>query len=579
VAHATADATADSVRSTMLLKSGAAPWVEVGSRLRAPRGGSVEVLGEGDRLLAASGVPADRRTDLRRTERTLANDPECLRCHGDDGPVLGRVVVHQSTETADRLVGRTRLGVAIAGLAALVLGVLVTRLILRRHLGRPLATLVEGARAIGAGEVGRHIELEDETELSELANVLDESSHRLAETLELVERQRDDFERLYRFTDQVSRAVQPRERRRRAVELATRFLGAECTLVRGSLSEDGAVSRGTVTLRGEDGYEDHPFRIETDRVEGLPTYLADFVRRWIRGEFDREEAVRERWVIGHPLRVRDRSVGLLLLPAPTGEEGEDTPPPEPGLVRALCGNIAVALEFSDLQNELVSRERLAAIGETVAGLAHCLKNILNGLRAGQYVVDRAVDQGNPEKLATGWRVAKAGIQQVERLTQDMLYYVKERPPQREPVDPNAIVDEVVTLLFEAGEEKGVNVHAEPADDLGEIALDRLAIFRALLNLATNAIDACLESEEGESVVLRTRREGDDLILEVEDDGVGMSEEVQAQLFRRFFSTKAGRGTGLGLPVVRKIAEEHGGRVEMASTPGEGTTFRLRLPVG
>ena len=110
-----------------------------------------------------------------------------------------------------------------------------------------------------------------------------------------------------------------------------------------------------------------------------------------------------------------------------------------------------------------------------------------------------------------------------------------------------------------------------------IPYDRDTIYRAILNLVTNAIDACTESESGDSVVVRTRSETDRIVLTVEDNGIGMSEEIRSRLFRRFFSTKAGKGTGLGLPVVRKIVEEHGGNVEVESEPGHGSAFHLYLP--
>jgi signal transduction histidine kinase len=96
---------------------------------------------------------------------------------------------------------------------------------------------------------------------------------------------------------------------------------------------------------------------------------------------------------------------------------------------------------------------------------------------------------------------------------------------------------------------------------------------------TNAIDACTESETGDRVALRSRIAApDEIVLTVEDNGVGMSEEIQSMLFARFFSTKPTSGTGLGLSVTRKIAEEHGGRLEFESEPGKGSAFHLHLPL-
>jgi signal transduction histidine kinase len=231
-----------------------------------------------------------------------------------------------------------------------------------------------------------------------------------------------------------------------------------------------------------------------------------------------------------------------------------------------------------LQQELVQRERLAAVGETVAGLSHCLKNTLNGLRAGQYVIDRAVELNDREKLRKGWRVMKSGVAQVERLTFDMLYYIKEREPELQPTNLNQVAQEVIDLLRESAKAQGVDLRAELDPAMGEEALDRTLVYRAIVNLATNAIDACTDSESGDLVVLKSRVAGpDEIVLTVEDNGVGMSEETRSKLFTRFFSTKASRGTGLGLSVVKKIAEEHGGSLEVESEPGRGSAFHIHLP--
>jgi len=253
--------------------------------------------------------------------------------------------------------------------------------------------------------------------------------------------------------------------------------------------------------------------------------------------------------------------------------------PERGEFTVLADTLNTSTaRLAALQEELVQQERLAAVGETVAGLAHCLKNALNGLRGGQYVIDRAVELGDAERLRKGWRVMKSGVAQVEGLTFDMLYYIKERQPDRKPTDLNQVIQQIVDLLLESAKGQGVDLRADLDPGIGEEALDRTLIYRAVLNLATNAIDACTESESGNLVVLESRLAGpDEIVVTVEDNGVGMSEEIQSRLFTRFFSTKATRGTGLGLSVVKKIAEEHGGSVAVQSEPGRGSVFQIHLP--
>ena len=200
-------------------------------------------------------------------------------------------------------------------------------------------------------------------ELSVLAEALNASQARLAGLVRRTERQRDEFETLYHFTDQLSRAVRPEERRLRAVDLATQFLGAECVLVQAEYLREARTGAGTITLRGTDGFEDHAFRFGPDSQEGVPSFLSNVIERWLKGEFDDRDEVKEGWIVGYPVqREGGRHLGLLLLPvAHSGEtEGEA---PDPDLVRALCSHIAIAIEFSGMQTELVGQERLAAIGE------------------------------------------------------------------------------------------------------------------------------------------------------------------------------------------------------------------------
>jgi signal transduction histidine kinase len=518
--------------------------------------------------------PADESYQLLATP--LLNREWCRSCHGSREAKLGVVLVGRSVEPIHTMVRTAQIGIAIAGAIAFLLTLLVTRMVLGRMLGRPLSALVAGARSIAAGDRPQPIELGDWTELSVLADALNSSTTQLTDMVRRVEQQRDEFATLYRFTDQLSRTVRPEERRLRAVELATQFLGAECVFLQASFLPETQSGAGTITMRSAGRFEDHPFNFGPHSQEAVPTFLRKVVQRWLSGEYDDMRKIEEGWLVGYPVEREGRHLGLLLLPAPREDDPEEEPPDD-DLVRALCRHIATALEFSEMQSELVEQARLAAVGETIAGLAHCLKNALNGLRAGQFITDRGVVKKDRDKLRRGWRITKEGIRQVEGIALDMLYYVRERKPARSAVDPNSVVKEVVDLLREMAAGKGVKLEMDVDEQLGNESLDRTAIYRALLNLATNAIDACTESETGDLVTFRTGREKEEILLTVEDNGVGMPDEVRSRLFARFFSTKPGKGTGLGLMVVKKIVEEHGGSLNVESTPGEGSSFQIRLP--
>ena len=241
-------------------------------------------------------------------------------------------------------------------------------------------------------------------------------------------------------------------------------------------------------------------------------------------------------------------------------------------------------EIKRLEEELIKSERLAAIGQTVAGLAHCIKNILLGLEGGVYIVNKALKKDDMRKLDTGWDMVRRNIDKVSNLVLDLLNYSKEREPEYESCSPNVIADEVCELMDpKAGESgiEGIEIVRDLDPDMGEVSLDPKGIHRCLLNLVSNAIDACmLDEEEGKEYLVKvtTRRESDGgVTFQVSDNGCGMEEEVRRQIFTSFFSTKGSKGTGLGLLVTQKIVQEHGGTISVDSEPGKGSIFAIRLP--
>jgi len=238
-------------------------------------------------------------------------------------------------------------------------------------------------------------------------------------------------------------------------------------------------------------------------------------------------------------------------------------------------------EIKRLEKELLQAERLAAVGQTVAGLAHGIKNILHGLKGGSYLVDVGIKNQDMQKLAKGWSTVKRNIDRTANLVMDLLSYSKERQPEFEACRPNEIAADVCELVKQKALENDVDIIQEFDDSIGEVVMDPGTIHEVLLNLMSNAVDACLFDEDTSKkwqVKLKTVREEDHRIrFEVADNGVGMSDEILQRLFTSFFSTKGHRGTGLGLMVSRKLIEEHQGSIEVDSRPGEGTVFTVRMP--
>jgi signal transduction histidine kinase len=241
-------------------------------------------------------------------------------------------------------------------------------------------------------------------------------------------------------------------------------------------------------------------------------------------------------------------------------------------------------ELRKAQEDLVKSERLATIGETVAGLAHYIKNILNGLRGGMYKVNSAMAKHKPEQMKDGWDMVQRNIEKVSQLVLDLLSYSKERSPERKTCSPNQIVTEVVELLQQKADENSIKLNVLCDPNIKEADFDPKGIHDALLNLVSNAIDACVYDEDTSKswkVTIKTGMETTDsgkekILFEVSDNGCGMSPEVQSKVFTRFFSTKKGQGTGLGLLITQKIIQEHGGKINLESKDGIGTKFKLSM---
>jgi PAS domain S-box-containing protein len=238
-------------------------------------------------------------------------------------------------------------------------------------------------------------------------------------------------------------------------------------------------------------------------------------------------------------------------------------------------------EIKRLEKELVQSERMAAVGQTVSGLAHYVKNILVGLKGGSYVVDIGIQKNDTEKLKTGWETIKKNIKRAADLTQDLLTYSKQREPEIETCSPNGIVDELIELLKDFAFSKSIRLTKELDADIGEILADPKTIHHSLLNIINNAIDACIEDEnvsKQHEVAVKTYMDGGNMIcFEVRDNGCGMDDNTRKQLFTPMFSSKGGKGTGLGLLVTGKLIEEHKGSIDIETSPGKGSTFRIKLP--
>jgi PAS domain S-box-containing protein len=235
-------------------------------------------------------------------------------------------------------------------------------------------------------------------------------------------------------------------------------------------------------------------------------------------------------------------------------------------------------KIKQLEKEKIDAERLAVVGQTVAGLAHGIKNILTGLEGGMYVVNTGLKQGRKDRIDTGWEMLERNIGRISALAKSLLSFSKGGTPKAVMINPCDIARDVVALYQEAAQRAGIQLECRSAASIAPAPFDPEEIHTCLANLVSNALDACQMSEKaGCRVSLETREEDNCIIYEVSDEGSGMDYEIKQKVFTNFFTTKGSEGTGLGLLLTRKIVQEHGGRITVDSEPGEGSLFRLMFP--
>jgi two-component system NtrC family sensor kinase len=249
-------------------------------------------------------------------------------------------------------------------------------------------------------------------------------------------------------------------------------------------------------------------------------------------------------------------------------------------VLAVARQSALAVESRRFHDALLKAERFAAMGQTIAVLSHHIKNILQGVRGGGYLIQMGLEQSKDDIIRQGWGIVERNQNRIYDLVMDMLSFTKDRVPDLQSGDVNRICAEVAELAMTPATEYGVDFEFRPEAELPLSAFDHEAIHRSVLNVALNAIDAVAESENAR-VVLQTSYDkvNDVILVAVTDNGPGIPDDHRATVFNLFESSKGERGTGIGLAVSRKIIREHGGRIRIEGGPGEGTRFVLSWPRG
>jgi two-component system, NtrC family, sensor kinase len=247
------------------------------------------------------------------------------------------------------------------------------------------------------------------------------------------------------------------------------------------------------------------------------------------------------------------------------------------LMIAMGHQAALAVEDTFYYRGMVQAERLATMGQTIATLSHHIKNILQGINGGSYLVQEGLKRQQLETIAKGWKIVEKNQERISTLVMDMLTFSKERKPDLTMINLPELIDDCLELVDPKVRELNIQIDWKHPNAFPALAADSEAIHRAILNVLSNAVDAVSDSESP-CITLKMYAEGEQAVLDISDNGPGISPDDLARIFSLFESTKGSRGTGLGLPVSQKILREHGGDIQAISQLGGGSCFKFIIPI-
>ncbi|MFK7778021.1 MAG: ATP-binding protein [Gimesia sp.] len=401
----------------------------------------------------------------------------------------------------------------------------------------------------------------------------------------------NDLQALYRVAEAaVSPTISQEELLKRILDLTINTVGADrgCMLIAdpqtgeilpqiySSLKEKKNGSR----MRVSHSIVDYVL----NKKQGVRTSDAQRDQRFEGGRSILQAGIREAMCV--PMQGRHELMGVIYVDTTTSQpdlllkngSAEKFREEHLRLLVAIGRQSALAIENYRFQNAMLKAERFAAMGQTIATLSHHIKNILQGVRGGSYLIDMGLQKSEEDLVRKGWNIVEKNQNKIYHLVMDMLTFSTERKPALEPGSINTPVKDIYELMQARAEEFEVQLKCNVADDLPESVFDHEGIHRAVLNIVINAIDAVEGSEKG-MVLLETTylEKPDQILIMISDNGPGIPEDQIDKIFNLFESTKGARGTGIGLAVSQKIIREHGGEISIESESGKGSRFTLSIP--
>jgi PAS domain S-box-containing protein len=476
----------------------------------------------------------------------VLNDTGCqtaaCHVHAESGPVLGFLETEYALARIDMLTAHQGLFSALSAMVAISLASVALFIMFRRWVDRPLRRMVRGLNVLAASDLTFRFPARRKDEIG----LAEESFNRLATSLQAHQAELKDavvyLEGIVESSADLIITVNPEGR------IITFNRGAEKAL---GYKREEVVGRRIETLFADPSERDIAIARLADS-DDVRNYEARFLTK-----------------DGHIRHV------LLTLSRLRDKEGNP------------IGTFGISKDITtekELLRKLVQNEKDAGIGRAIIAIQHAVKNMLNILRGGLYVVQVGQKKGDQGRIDEGREMIEEGLSRINDLSLNMLKYAREWRIEPVPTDLSALIDQVASANKDGAAQRGVTLRTEIDNSVPEVPCDSKLMHMTLMDIVSNALDACemTDYEDGiePEVVLSTSQAGVGrmAVIEIRDNGMGMTEEVRQNVFTPFFTTKGKTGTGLGMALTSRIIKLHRGRIVVESELGKGAVFRITLPL-
>ncbi len=476
----------------------------------------------------------------------IAADPGCIGadCHVEPTapPVLGLLQADFSLARLDAHMAQHNLRLALLLLASILVGTAAIWWTTDRFIGRRIRALREGARRIAERDLNFRFSNPKMDAIAQVESVFDDMTSEFSSTLSELVSTKEYLQGIVESSGDIIITVDKSGLIRTFNKGAERILGYS----------RGEVIGARIEKLFADPRERDAAIAQMEHTDQVVNYLTHFVTK--DGD------------------VRNVILTLSRLRGPKGQP---------------IGTFGISKDVTkelQLQRQLVQSERMAALGQAITGIQHSIKNLLNVLKGGSYMVKLGLSKGDTELLNDGWKMVEEAISHMTDMSKGMLDFARERKLDISPTDLGQLAQKVHSLSEARFLEDNIQLQLDVAPDLPLVRCDGEMIHSVVMDLLSNALYACswkeYEGQERPRVVISIRRpELDGFVdIAVSDNGEGMSEDVRKKIFTPFFSTKKQAGTGMGLAVVARIVSSHGGSTAVESELGRGTTFHVLLPI-